>query len=128
MTPLPNYGQTDTMHLYTLHGELVISFISTSKIFNTFSQLNTQWDAAAIFNQAIWVCKLSIIAISILTHNIRITDFFSFQLRKTTDWDFQCFFFICSMDRLETMLSYSMLSFSMLLPKTLEYAPAMETS
>ena len=41
MTPLPNYGHTDTMHLYTLHRELVISFISTSRIFNTFSQLNT---------------------------------------------------------------------------------------
>ena len=66
------------MHMYTLHGELVISFISTSKVFNTFSQLNTYWDAVAIFNQAIWVCELSIIAISILTHNIRIADFPSF--------------------------------------------------
>ena len=66
------------MHMYTLHGELVIPFISASKVFNTFSQLNTYWDAVAIFNQAIWVCELSIIAISILTHNIRIADFPSF--------------------------------------------------
>ena len=66
------------MHMYTLHGELVISFISTSNFFNTFSQLNTSWDVVAIFNQAIWACELSIIAISVLTHNIRITDFFSF--------------------------------------------------
>ena len=46
------------MHMHTLHGELVISFINTSKFFNTFSQLNTWWDAVAIFNQAIWVFGL----------------------------------------------------------------------
>ena len=46
------------MHMHTLHGELVISFINTSKFFNTFSQLNTWWDAVAIFNQAIWVFDL----------------------------------------------------------------------
>ena len=94
--------RTVTIHMYTLHEELVISFISTSKFFNTFSQLITQWDAVYIFNQEIWVCELSITAISILTHNIRITDFFQFlkkslrELRKTNDWNFQCFCFICS--------------------------------
>ena len=66
------------MDMYTLHGELVISFICFSNFFNTFSQLSTSWGVVAIFNQAIWVCELSIIAISILNHNIRITDFFSF--------------------------------------------------
>ena len=120
--------------MYTLHGELLISFISTSNIFNTFSQLNTQWEAVAIFNQAIWVCELSIMAMSILTHNIRRTDFFQFlkrslgELRTTNDWNFQCFSFICSMDTLETMLSYILLFFPMLRSKTWEYAHAMETS
>ena len=89
---------TYAMHMYTLHGELLISFISTSKFFNTFRQLNTQWDAVAIFNQAIWICELSIIAISISTHNIRITSFQFLkrsleELRKTNDWNFECFFF-----------------------------------
>ena len=71
-------NKTETMHMYPLDEELVISFVRTSNFFNTFSQLNTSWDAVAIFNQAIWVCELSIVAISILTHNIRITDFFQF--------------------------------------------------
>ena len=64
------------MHMHALHGKLVISFISTSKILNTFNQLNIFWDAVAIFNQAICVCDLSIIAILSLTHNIRIIYFF----------------------------------------------------
>ena len=45
------------MDMYTLHAELVISFICILKFFNTFSQLNTQWDAPS---------------------NSDLTDFFSF--------------------------------------------------
>ena len=74
------------MHMHTLHGELLISFISTSKFLDTFSQLNTQWDPVAIFNLAIWVCDISFIAISSLTHNIRVTDFFIFKKRHRESW------------------------------------------
>ena len=82
------------MHMHTLHGELVISIINTSKFFNTFSQLNTWWDAVAIFNQAIWVCDLKHYSYIRFDPQYQNNIFFHFlknslgELRKTNDWNF----------------------------------------
>ena len=54
------------------------SYLFHLSALQNFSILLANWDAVAIFNQAIWICELSIIAISISIHNIRITDLFSF--------------------------------------------------
>ena len=77
--------QIDRHNAYVHSARRISNFIYQHfKIFQYVQPTDYLWDAVAIFNQTIWVCKLSIIAISILTHNIRITDFFSFY---KDDWE-----------------------------------------